>query len=217
MQKKNLQLSWLQCGFSPEEPATPGDVSVLSLYYLVVLHLNRVGCKKGSSSLGMSDLPLFLGSLCSAEGNMVCDLDLSRSLGFKAAVSPKEVKTLTYRIIRMMFFASMLLWLSCWFQITGTLGTVLFTKFWSLLWANLQRSQPSSLFFLVLFFVFNPVIFWLAKEKGNFLVKISDCRSGDLDFILNSAADLLHTFTRSFNDYVLLFSICVIRRTFVCG
>lgn len=44
----------------PEEPATPGDVCVLSLYFLVVLHLNRVGCEKGSSYLGMSDLPLFL-------------------------------------------------------------------------------------------------------------------------------------------------------------
>lgn len=40
---------------------------------------------------------------------MVCDLDLSRSLEFKAAISPKEVKILTYRIIRMMFSASVLL------------------------------------------------------------------------------------------------------------
>lgn len=135
MQKKNLQFSWLQCGFSPEEPATPGDVYVLSLYYLVVLHLNRVGCKKGSSSLGISDLPLFLSSLCSAgeHGHMLCDLNLSRNLEFKAAVSPKEVKILTYRIIKMMFSASVLLWLSCCFQITVTLGTVIHSSgicFW---------------------------------------------------------------------------------------
>lgn len=76
----------------------------------------------------MSDLPLFLGFLCSAgeHGHMVCDLGPSRGLEFKAAVSPKEIKTPTSRIIRM-FSASVLLWLSCWFQVTGTLGTVLFT------------------------------------------------------------------------------------------
>lgn len=95
----------------PEESATPGDVCVLSLYFLVVLHLNGVGCEKGSSYLAMSGLLLFLGSICSAgeHGHMVRDLNLSRSLEFEAAISPKEVKTLTYRIIRMMFSASVLI------------------------------------------------------------------------------------------------------------
>lgn len=96
----------------PEESAIPGDIYVLSLYYLSVLHLNRVGCKKGSSSLGMPGLPLFLGSFCCA-GEHRHMVELSRSLEFKAAVSPKELKTLTYRIMRMMFSASVLLWFSC--------------------------------------------------------------------------------------------------------
>lgn len=46
----------------------------------------------------------------------------------------------------------------------------------------------------MLLFVFNAAV-WLAKEKGHFLVKISDCKSGDLKFILNSAIDLEHTLT----------------------
>lgn len=142
----------------PEEPATPGYVYVLSLYYLVVLHLNRVGCKKGSSSLGMSDLPLFVGSLCSAgEHDHVTWLSVevwsSRLLFFL-----RKLK-LTYRIIRMMFSASVLLWLSCWFQSTGTSGTVLFTVFCC---GKSYRDLSLSLFFSVNFFVFNPVVFWLA-------------------------------------------------------
>lgn len=49
-------------GFPLEEPAAPRDV--YSLQVIVMLHLNRLGCERGSFEF-FTELNLFLGSLCS--------------------------------------------------------------------------------------------------------------------------------------------------------